>query len=115
MQALDQILALTETVEQHVERGEWLEAGALDAERCRLLAELFARPGSAADLAAYRDVLQELVVRNRQTIQRVQEQKRQLESAAALAGRSGNAMQAYGRNTAPGNLVYLREPQVTEP
>jgi hypothetical protein len=115
MQALDQILALTETVEQHVERGEWLQAGALDAERCRLLAELFARPGATTDLAAYRDVLQELVMRNRQTIQRVQERKRELEATAALAGRSGNAMQAYGRNAAPANLVYLREPQVTEP
>lgn len=111
MQALDQILALTETVEHHVERGEWAEAGALDAERCRLLAELFADPASAADLAAYREVLQNLLVRNRQTIQRVQAQQQQLARESAALSRAGGAVRAYRRNTGADNLLYLREPQ----
>ena len=35
------------------------------SERCRLLAELFADPRSAADLAAYRDVFEQLLIRSR--------------------------------------------------
>lgn len=108
-QALDRILALTEDVELRVERGEWVEAGALDAERCRLLAELFAEPGSAADLAAYREVLESLLIRNRQTIQRVHERKQNLVRAASALQHAGGAVRAYGRNTGPGNLVYLRD------
>lgn len=109
MPTLDQIIELTETVEQHVERGEWTEAGALDAERCRLLAELFADPASAVDLAAYREILQQLLVRNRQTIQRIEDQKQQLAGAAAELDRGTGAVRAYRRNTGPGNLIYLRE------
>ena len=116
MPTLDQILALTETVEQHVERGEWTEAGALDAERCRLLAELFADRASAADLAAYREVLQQLLVRNRQTIQRVQAHQKQLARDSAELQRATDAMSAYRRNTdtGPDNLVYLRKATVNE-
>lgn len=114
MQALDHILALTEQVEHHVERGEWSEAGALDAERCRLLAELFADPESAADLAAYREVLQQLLVRNQQTIQRVNAHKQQLTQESSRWRRASGAVRAYRRNTGPGKLVYLREPEVNE-
>jgi hypothetical protein len=114
MQSLDRILALTETVEQHVERGEWAEAGALDAERCRLLAELFADPHSAADLAAYRDVFEQLLIRNRQTVQRVQEFQQQLMRSSSALQRAGGAVRAYRRNAGPGNLVYLRDAMVNE-
>lgn len=111
-QALDHILALTETVEQHVERGEWAEAGALDAERCRLLAEIFADPRSAADLTAYRDVVEQLLIRNRQTIQRVQECQQQLAQTSSALQHAGNAMRAYRTNSAPANLVFLRNAMV---
>lgn len=115
MPVLDEILALTETVEQHVERGEWAEAGALDAERCRLLAELIADPGSSADVAACREVLQNLLFRNQQTIQRVQQQQQQLARASATHDRATGAVRAYRRNTDPGNLVYLRRRQGNTP
>lgn len=114
-EALDRILALTENVELHVERGEWLEAGALDAERCRLLAELFADPRSAVDLAAYREVLEGLLLRNRQTIQRVQERKQQLAYSSSALQRAGGAVRAYRTNTGCGNLVYLRDAMGNEP
>jgi hypothetical protein len=114
MQALDRILALTETVEQHVERGEWAEAGALDTERCRLLAELFADPRSAADIAAYRDVFEQLLIRNRQTIQRVQECQQQLLNSTAALQRAGGAVRAYRKNAGTGSLVYLRDAMVNE-
>lgn len=111
MQALDDILALTETVEQHVERGEWAEAGTLDAERCRRLEALFADPRSRADLAAYRDVLQALLLRNRQAIQRVQAEQRRLAQASAALGHARSAVRAYRHNTGTGNLVHLRQPR----
>lgn len=114
MQGLDHIMALTEQVEHHVERGEWAEAGALDAERCRLLADLFADPDSAADLAAYREVLQQLLVRNQQTIQRVNAQKQQLSRETSRWRQASGAARAYSRNAGPGNLVYLREPEANE-
>jgi hypothetical protein len=113
-ESLDRILALTEDVELHVERGEWLEAGTLDAERCRLLAELFADPRSAHDLAAYREVLESLLIRNRQTIQRVQESRQQLVKTSSALQRAGGAMRAYGRNTGTDNLVYLYQPTGSE-
>ena len=109
MQALNEILALTETVERHVERGEWAEAGALDAERCRLLAQLFADPVAAADPAACRELLQGLLMRNQQTIQRVQAQKLRLARESAQLDRAESAVRAYGRNTGAGNMVHLRD------
>jgi hypothetical protein len=113
-QALDHILALTEVVEQHVERGEWAEAGSIDAERCRLLAELFADPRSAADLAAYRDVFEQLLIRNRQTIQRVQDSQHQLVRSSSALRRAGHAVHAYQANAGRGNLVFLRHAMVHE-
>ncbi len=109
MEALDQIVTLTESVEQHVERGEWAEAGALDAERCRLLAELFTDPSSARDLAACRALLQELLLRNQQTVQRIQAQRDQLAQASADLTRADGAVRAYRRHTGRSNLVYLRD------
>jgi hypothetical protein len=114
MQALDRILSLTEIVEQHVERGEWAEAGEIDAERCRLLAELFTDPGATADLAPYRDVLQQLLIRNRQTIERVQECQQQLVRSSAALQRAGGAMRAYRKAAGSSNLVYLRDAMVNE-
>lgn len=98
MQVLDQIIALTETVEQHVERGEWNEAGALDAERCRLLSELFADPAAAPDLADHRDVLQQLLMRNTQTVERVRERRQQLASESAQWRQASGAVRAYRYN-----------------
>ena len=111
MPALDRIIALTESVEQHVERGEWLQAGTLDAERCRLLAELFADPASARDLAAYRDVLEQLLVRNRQTVRKVEGRRGELAAESVEVRRATGAVHAYARAAGPGNLVYLRERQ----
>lgn len=113
MQAIDRILALTESVERHVERGEWTEAGGLDAERCRLLADLFADPSAARELAGHRDVLRQLLVRNRQTVARVEDQRRRLAAESAGARRAAGAVHAYERAAGP-DPTYLREPQVNE-
>ena len=115
MQALDRILSLTEQVEHHVERGEWAEAGALDADRCRLLAELFADPESAADLAAYREAVEQLLMRNQQTIERVAARREQLSRESSSWQGASRAVRAYRRNSGPGNLVYLADPEVNEP
>jgi len=105
MHSLDQILTLTAAVEQHVERGEWTEAGTLDAERRRLLAELCDDPGPAADPAACREVLQQLLLRNHQTIQRLQVERQRLQATAAL---SDQAMRAYDRNSTGSTIIPLR-------
>lgn len=110
MQALDEIIALTESVERHVERGEWAEAGTIDAERCHRLAELFADPASAADLAAYRGVLQELLLRNQQTIQRVAARRDELSRTSAALARANGAVRAYRSNSQRGNVIALRDP-----
>ncbi len=115
MQSLDDILALTESVEQHVERGDWAAAGALDAERCRRLEALFADPAARGDLAAWRRVLQDLLLRNQQTIQRVQARQRELARASATLGQAHGAVRAYQRNTGPDNLVYLPAPRGSRP
>jgi hypothetical protein len=115
MHELDLILALTEQVEHHVERGEWAEAGALDADRCRLLADLFASPDSAADLAGYREVLEQLLLRNQHTIERVTARREQLTRESASWPDASRAVSAYRRNTGPGNLVFPADPEVNEP
>jgi hypothetical protein len=113
MQALDAIIALTGTVEAHVERGEWAEAGALDAERCRLLGELFADPEAAAELDRHRHIIEDLLVRNQRTLERVRGCQEQLTRASAALTHARGAMQAYGR--AAGNLIYLHQPRTADP
>ncbi|QOJ30999.1 MAG: flagellar protein FliT [Gammaproteobacteria bacterium] len=112
MHGLDQILLLTEAVEQHVERGEWAEAGALDDERRRLLAGLCGDGAPASGLPACRELLRELLSRNDQTIQRVQAERQRLQADAA---RSGKAMRAYDRNAAGTSVSRLRTVEVKQP
>jgi hypothetical protein len=101
MQTLDRILALTESVEEHVARGEWTQAGVIDAERCRLLAALFAENGSGPALAAHREVLEQLLVRNMRTIEQVEKHKRALALESAGVRRARGALHAYRRNSGP--------------
>lgn len=111
MQALEEIFALTDAVELHVERGEWTEAGALDAERCRLLAGLLADPAGVTDRAALREVLQSLLMRNQQTTARVQARQQALAQSTAALDLAPIAVRAYERNTATGTRIYLRTAQ----
>lgn len=100
MEQLNRILALTEAVEQHVARGAWSSAGTLDAERRLLLAELCEDPGPAADAQACRQVLQQLLVRNHQMLERLQHERRQLQASAALGDRALRAYESNGSTVA---------------
>jgi hypothetical protein len=89
-------MEITEAVEQFVERGAWAEARVLDEERRRLLQELLdGNPGETQD--EHREVLQTLLKRNENTVQRLGERRREMLAAAAneiSAGRS--VARAYG-------------------
>lgn len=100
MQALEEIIALTDSVESHVERGEWAEAGALDTRRCALLAALFADPVAAGMLAAHRSLLQDLLLRNQRTLQQVRLCQEQLTRASSALTRAHGALRAYTRGAA---------------
>lgn len=104
MNALDRILALTTAVEQHVDRGAWAEAGALDAERRRLLTELC----SSARPADFREVLQQLLARNESTVQGLEARKQATADTLGQLNVARGAVRDYERNSAHGNLVYLR-------
>lgn len=100
MQAIEEILALTDEVEERVACGDWTGAGTLDARRCALLAALFADPDSAGTLAAHRSLLQDLLVRNQRTLQQVRHCQEQLTRASSALTRAHGALRAYGRDAA---------------
>lgn len=115
MQALDEIITLTDAVESHVEHGDWAGAGALDARRCALLATLFDDPAAAGTLAAHRSVLQDLLLRNQRTLQRVHLCQEQLTRASAALTQAHGALRAYTRAGGTDNSVYLRDSGRVEP
>jgi plasmid stability protein len=101
MDALERILELTRRVEEHVDRGAWLEAGAIDAERRELLnAVLSANDIRQLDAAA-RQTLREVLARNQQTVEKVQAQQTELGRASARLNQVPGAMRAYRANASP--------------
>lgn len=100
MQAIEEILALTNEVEARVAGGDWTGAGALDARRCTLLAALFADPVSAGTLAAHRSLLQDLLLRNQRTLLQVRLCQEQLTRASSALTRAHGALRAYTRGGA---------------
>jgi hypothetical protein len=111
MNALDRILALTTAVEQHVDRGAWAEAGALDAERRRLLAELC----DSGPSASFRDVLQDLLARTQNTVRELETRKQETADTLGQLNMARGPVRDYERNSAHGNLVYLRSAREPKP
>jgi hypothetical protein len=105
MNALDRILELTAAVESHVNRGAWAEAGALEAERRRLLTDLC----EAGAAQSFRDVLQELLARTQDTVRHLEHRKQETADALSQLNTARSAMRNYERNSADGTLIYLRE------
>ncbi len=116
MVSLEKILELTEAVEQHVERGEWSEAGRLDGERCQLLAELLADDSPARSQPGLRAAVEQLLLRNRLTVARAETRRAELMDESARFERHARAAHSYRRNTGSGaqigTLALLRTPQV---
>lgn len=102
MTRLDKILELTAAIEARVADGDWAGATSLDMERRQCLTELFtAEPAAVLDGSA-REILQQLLARNDQTIARIQQTRRTLTVAAAQLHEVPAALLAYERNSVPG-------------
>lgn len=115
MQAIDEILALTDEVEERVACGDWTGAGALDARRCALLAALFADPVSAGMLAAHRGLLQDLLLRNQRTLQQVRLCQEQLTRASSTLTRAHGALRAYARGSTTDTSPSLHDSRMASP
>lgn len=115
MQAIEEILALTDEVEARVAGGDWAGAGALDARRCALLTALFVDPVSGGTLAAHRSLLQDLLLRNQRTLQQVRLCQEQLTRASSALTRAHGALRAYARGGAADNSPSLHDSRMASP
>jgi hypothetical protein len=101
MTALDQILALTDAIEDRVNAGDWAGATGLDAERRHLLHDLFAADPQAARDSRTRAVLEQLRARNDAAVGSLTAARQALAAAARQLTSAPGAVRAYERNTAP--------------
>lgn len=105
MNRLDDILALTAAIEQHVLDADWTAAAEVDTRRRALLLALFdEQPGAAHDSAA-REVLQQLMARNNQLMAQVGEQRHTTDQTLRQLNAAPTAMRAYDRNTPRATLL----------
>ncbi len=93
MSLLDDILALTDTVEECIEQGDWLGAGEANARRQALLQQLCS-DGQALDDGA-RAVLREVLDRNRTAEERLRRDRGRIAGDASRIERSQGALRAY--------------------
>lgn len=100
MTGLDQILALTDAIEDRVNAGDWAGATGLDAERRHLLCDLFAADPLAARDSTTRAVLEQLRARNDATAASLASARQALAAAARQLTAAPGAVRAYERNTA---------------
>jgi hypothetical protein len=91
---LEQILALTATIEARVEAGDWPGAAALDAERRELLTRLLAGQPTQLD-AGVRRLFEELLARNRATVARAEVQRTEVGDALTTLASAPTAVRAY--------------------
>lgn len=95
MNRLDRILELTGQVEAEVERGDWLQASRLDAERHRLLSELLANNGVRKLGDQARQLLRDVLARNQRTVHAVETQRYELASASRRLAEAVKAVRRY--------------------
>jgi len=100
MQQIDDILALTDRVQQFVDDGCWAEANALETERLALLAELFAREDVAAFSPACEALARDLLARNAGMLQALDGQRQRLNDATRQLKSAPQAIHAYQANKA---------------
>ena len=96
---IDQVLALTEEVQQFVENGRWADASTLETERLTLLTELFARDDIAVLGPDYERLARELLSRNSVMIDTLRTQRGQLNQASQRLNAAPRAVDAYRSNT----------------
>ncbi|RMF95828.1 MAG: hypothetical protein D6727_09825 [Gammaproteobacteria bacterium] len=101
MSLLDEILALTDTVEACIEQGDWLAAGEANAQRQALLHSLCSDGGDSLDERT-RVVLREVLDRNRAAEARLLRDRGRIGADASRIGRNRGALRAYRAAAADG-------------
>jgi hypothetical protein len=95
---VDRILALTDQVQQFVDRGHWADASELEAERLALLTDLFARD-DVAELGRQRvQLARDLLARNGLMIDALRHQRGRLTDASRRLTAAPRAVSAYRAN-----------------
>ncbi len=113
MQQIDEILALTDQVQQFVDDGCWAEANALETQRLALLAELFAREDIAAFSPACEALARDLLARNAGMPQALEGQRNRLNDATRRLKSAPQAIHAYRSNRADDRWAPERKSAVT--
>ena len=98
MQQIDDILALTEAVQEHIDAGRWAEAGVLERQRLDLLKTLFA-DGGLAELGEEGEKLaRDLLSRTAGMTVEVNQRKGDLQEKTRQVNAAAKAVNAYRRN-----------------
>ena len=98
MQQIDEILALTDQVQQYIDDGRWAEAGLLDKERLALLTELFGRDDIASIGPECEQLVRDLLARNARMTVTVRVRRGDLHEATRRVNTAAGAVSAYRRN-----------------
>lgn len=115
MDPVDQILALTDQVQQYIDEGRWAEAGALEKERLALLTVFF-QCDTGESLGPQREQLaRDLLTSNVQMTEMVKEHRGHLRETARRVVIASSAVSAYRRNGSPSQRDQIRWPSVVLP
>lgn len=98
MQQIDEILALTDQVQQFIDDGRWAEAGLLEKKRMQLLSQLFARDDLAAIGPDCEQLVRDLLARNANMAETVMASRGNLEKTTQRINAATKAVGAYRRN-----------------
>ena len=98
MQQIDEILALTDQVQQYIDDGRWAEAGLLEKKRMQLLSQLFARDDLAAIGPDCEQLVRDLLARNASMAETVMASRGHLEETTRRINTATEAVGAYRRN-----------------
>jgi len=98
MREIDDILVLTDQVQQYIGEGRWAEAGSLEKERLVRLNELFARDDLDAIRPECEQLTHDLLARNARMTETVQAGRRGLHETTRRVNAAAGAVGAYRRN-----------------
>lgn len=98
MRQIDDILALTDQVQQYIDDGRWAEAGLLEKKRLALLNELFARDDIDAIGPECEQLARDLLARNARMTETVQVRRGSLHETTRRVNAAAGAVSAYRRN-----------------
>ncbi len=99
MALIDQILELTEQVQQFVDDGRWADASSLETKRLVLLTELFSGDDIADLSPQHAQLAHDLLTRNARMIQTLRTQRVQLNETTRRLNAAPRAVDAYRNNT----------------